>query len=347
MITDQSIMLNIDNVHYTEKPSNKEAAKIVIRLKNRNAVASMTIAEFAEAIQSGQTYTCGVLHGTTNRDWQQQQIFAVDIDNKDMLITPKEAGKKFRDIGLDIALFYHSFSSTREIPKYRFIFICNEVISDADECTKMNLALVNVFEGIDLKTANLNHMMYSTNKKVHLNESARLFDKQILLDIYGKQCKTNNTSLIYEPPPPKPPRQVTNSVMLGNGRYIDWGSCMENARINVRLMTAYFDLYRYIQDFKSYKKIHKKGTAICFDGCPLCGHNDCFMYLAKSNTYYCHSCGSTGNIINFVQATQGFSDKKTAIDYIKYNVCEIDRKAETKLYNKVQSEKRKAQHENK
>ncbi|MBU0712992.1 hypothetical protein KKC74_02810 [bacterium] len=53
--------------------------------------------------------------------------------------------------------------------------------------------------------------------------------------------------------------------------------------------------------------------------CPCCGHNDCFSYYSKTDTYTCFSAsdGSGGNIVNFIMNYKKITRPDAVIEYEK------------------------------
>ena len=162
------LTLNIDSVSYKEKPCVKTS-----NIQNRigSCKTTVNVKEFIEAIENGKSFKAAALNGSKNIDWESQQVFALDIDNNGQelkeygLLTPKEAYKRFADLGVPPAFYYESFSSTKEIPKFRLIFIVRNSITDVRIRNVIQMALMKIMPECDKACKDLSRLFFGTNKK--------------------------------------------------------------------------------------------------------------------------------------------------------------------------------------
>ena len=79
----KEIKLTIDTTIFTYKPSSIETAEIKTRLNDISSIKNITIQELFECISKGNTFCPAVLkNGTRNKNWVQQELVAIDIDNE-------------------------------------------------------------------------------------------------------------------------------------------------------------------------------------------------------------------------------------------------------------------------
>ncbi len=130
----KKVNLQIDNTSYDNKENaKKDFCKIKIRLQKDSLPTKVTVKEIAAVLQEGRTISPAVMSGTKAEDFIEQQVFMVDIDNKreDIpLLTVEESLSICEKNHLQPVFYYYTFSHTEKIPKFRLVFIMNEVIKD-------------------------------------------------------------------------------------------------------------------------------------------------------------------------------------------------------------------------
>ncbi len=175
---DIKILLNVDTVGYSYKPS-KYTAVISNRCRCKEALVTISPEELLKRIQDGYTYTPGAIGGTraehkAEREkakqerrstslepyWISQQVIVADIDNDktvideetgagkkaciDYPLSPEEALQACREFGLEPYAILKTFSYTEEHEKFRVILILNETLTDFAE----TYDLINRFTGL-------------------------------------------------------------------------------------------------------------------------------------------------------------------------------------------------------
>ena len=168
MDDDTFITLNIDSESFEHKPDKKQTALIQKRMSSNKK--QVTITEFISAIEEGRSFKAAALNGNKNVDWESQQVFALDIDNDEKsvnkygMLTPEEAYKRFNDLGVPPAFYYESFSSTKEKPKFRLIFIVKNPVIDIRIRNAIQMALMTIMPEADKSCKDLSRLFYGTNK---------------------------------------------------------------------------------------------------------------------------------------------------------------------------------------
>ena len=79
------IKVHIDPKGYDEKPSGKEIGGIKSRLQKGTSPSLVTLEELVQKIRTGHSISPGIMDGMSTKDWKEQQLFMVDIDNEESL----------------------------------------------------------------------------------------------------------------------------------------------------------------------------------------------------------------------------------------------------------------------
>ena len=77
------IKAHIDPKGYDEKPSGKEIGGIKTRLQKKSSPSFVTLEELVQKIKTGHSISPGIMGGMSAKDWKEQQLFMVDIDNEE------------------------------------------------------------------------------------------------------------------------------------------------------------------------------------------------------------------------------------------------------------------------
>lgn len=103
----KKIKVHIDPRGYNEKPSNKEIGGIKARLQKNTRPSLVTLEELVQKIETGHSISPGIMDGMSAKDWQEQQLFLVDIDNEEdgPILRVKDARAICRDNGLPLAFY--------------------------------------------------------------------------------------------------------------------------------------------------------------------------------------------------------------------------------------------------
>ena len=139
-----------------------------MRLQKQSVPVDVCIEELAEAIEQGRSICPAVMNGTTASNWEAQQLFLVDIDNeaneqlakkqncsiselspteKTPLLTIDAALTFCKKEQLPVAMYYPTFSSSSEKPKFRLGFIMDKPVICAVMHQLPQLTLSNILVG--------------------------------------------------------------------------------------------------------------------------------------------------------------------------------------------------------
>lgn len=292
----KKIKVHIDPRGYGEKPSNKEIGGIKARLQKSASPSLVTMEELVQKIETGHSISPGIMGGMSAKDWKEQQLFMVDIDNEEEgpILRIKDAKAICRDNGLSLAFYYQTFSHKKEHPKFRLGFVMDEPITDEDMRKHIMETLVNLFPQSDRSCVNADRFFHGTNKIVKLfNENARISWENIEAVTF----------------PTRPAEHHTD--------HSNHTEMRSDSELNELVQS--FDFFGYLKERNGGFRRTSKGAV--FHNCEICGHHDNLMYVAETNTFCCRSENKGGSIIDYLKYTEGLTTAQ-AIDKLKNELCE-------------------------
>lgn len=292
----EKIKILIDDKPYTSKPDSKETAYIKNRLAKPEAQKEYKINEIVECIGKGCTFTPAVLeNGTKNKNWVQQQLFCLDIDNEveGEILTPEEAITLLNDKGIKVFAFYHTFNSSEVKPKFRLLFLLKKPTYNRGEAKLIIKTLIDLLPQADKSCKDLSRLFYGTNKEVKIVDPEARITLEDIIKVAKPEAETET--------------KADYTVVK-----------------DLKQLIAEYDLENYmIQDGNEVCSSSDNWT--CFKNCKICGHNDCLRYCKDNNTFYCFGANSCkgGNIIDYLMITKN-QDREEAVKYFKYTLLGID-----------------------
>lgn len=290
------IKVHIDPKGYDEKPSGKEIGGIKSRLQKGTSPSLVTLEELVQKIETGHSISPGIMEGMSAKDWKEQQLFMVDIDNEEdgPILRIKDARAICHDNGLPLAFCYQTFSYTKEHPKFRLAFVMDKPIKDAGMRKHIMETLVNLFPQSDKSCVNADRIFHGTNKSAKLlNENGRI--------------SWENIEAVSFPARPEEHRS-------GHSSHIEIRSDSE-----LDELVRNFDLFGYLKERNGGFRRTSKG--VVFHNCEICKHHDNLMYVEETNTFCCRSENKGGSIIDYLKYTEGLTTAQ-AIDKLKNELCE-------------------------
>ena len=173
----EKIKVHIDPRCYDAKPSGKEIGGIKSRLQENTSPSVVTLEELVQKIKTGHSISPGIMDGMSAKDWKEQQVFLVDIDNEDegKMLQIKDAKAICEENRLPLAFYYQTFSNTKAHPKFRLGFVMDEPIIDETKRKRVIETLVKLFPQSDKSCVNADRIFHGTNKHAKLyNRNARI-----------------------------------------------------------------------------------------------------------------------------------------------------------------------------
>lgn len=279
------LKVHIDTKGYMEKPTGKEVGRIKIRLQKNTSSSIVTVEELIQKIRTGHSISPGIMEGMSAKDWKEQQLFLVDIDNEEdgQILYFKDAKRICAKHGRSPAFIYQTFNYCKEKPKFRIAFIMDTPVTDEAVRKRIIETLVKLFPQSDKSCVNADRIFHGTNKRVILlSESARISWESIRNIHLPSQNKNHD----FDPP----------SHLSG--------------RSDLELDEAIrsFDFFEYLK--KRNGDFRESNDSVVFQNCEVCGHHDNLMYVPTTNTFYCHSKNVGGSIIDYLVHAEGFSQSE-------------------------------------
>ena len=280
------IRLHIDPKGVDKKPTTNEWGRISQRVLRETSVKEVTVQQLAQKIRAGHTICPAVLNGSKAADWQEQQVFMVDIDNANQerpQLSQEQALAICGEYDLPPAIYYQTFSHSKSHPKFRLVFIMDSVVTDPNTRRMIVERLVSIFPQSDKACMNANRIFLGTNKEVILhNKNAQItVDKVLAIPIAA------STSDEYSSRSNNHPEIRKNSELAAKIRN--------------------FDFLSYLAERNG--PYSESGNTVKFQNCEVCGHKDDLRYYKATNTFYCFSSSGEvgGTIIDYLMAVEGLT----------------------------------------
>lgn len=145
------------------KPSKNDFAKVKSSLRLEN-IGRVKVEDLITYILRG--YTISPSGANTNNEWQQQQCFMLDFDNKYSNFTMEEVLDYASTINRTPTFTYYTFSHTEDKPKFRFVYCMKEPITVQKQMQAIVDNTLRLFKDFEPDTAcrDLSHIFLGTNK---------------------------------------------------------------------------------------------------------------------------------------------------------------------------------------
>ena len=279
------VRLHIDPRGVSKKPTENEWGGISQRVLRNSSIKEVTVQQLAQKIEGGQTICPAVLNGSKAADWQEQQVFMVDIDNADTekpQLSQERALAICEEHGLTPAIYYQTFSHSKSRPKFRLVFIMDSIITEPNTRRMIVERLISIFPQSDKACTNANRIFLGTDKEVVLyRKNARISTEEVL----AIPCDS-----------------------LSSGQPSKDGALRE-LRSNPELAEQIrsFDFLSYLAERNG--AYSGSGNIISFENCEVCGHKNDLRYYKDTNTFYCFSSSGEvgGTIIDYLMAVEGLT----------------------------------------
>lgn len=317
--------LHIDTIEYQYKPDIAEIKKISNRII-RSSV-DIDIKTLACEVEKGKSFVASYLNKKHNKElrrsincWSSQEIVCIDFDNeyydnktkkkyKKIEMTLEMALHEFKDTA---AFLYKTFNYSKDHPKFRVVFVLNEIIRDYCLFSHLMDSILKKYPMADKSCSDGSRLFLGGSEVIELNYNNKLNIYDFINDVEIKDARgvlpTNDIltySIIGRKNPP-----VEKNPIVQREIYELIDECMkfsnESHSFN-HINDAYEFLYK--QDISSYliNTGYLKKYQTNFH-CLL--HNDSqpsasiFRDDKTGNYMYkCHSdsCGFTGNIVRVTE----------------------------------------------
>ena len=208
------ITLNIDSVCFLEKPNDS----IIGGIRNRLAKGTTTlkVSELIEHIERGGSFTPAAMKGTTGSSWISQQVIVADVDNTEPVLDengkPVKGKKKAvdnplssdvalqvcRDHGVTPSFMYHTFSNTKELERFRIVWVLDSPVESATKGVELTARVTELLDAVapgamDASIADAARLIFGGTKGCVFNVSSfTSIDSLRALPESGKAAATSH-----------------------------------------------------------------------------------------------------------------------------------------------------------
>lgn len=297
----EKFKLHIDKIGYTDKKclkNEEEIQKLKKRLQRDYPPIEASLEEVIEELQKGKTISPAVMKGTESKDFEEQQLFMVDIDNKKEdipILTVEKALEICEKNHLAPVFYYYTFSHKETLPKFRLVFVMDEVITDHILRDTITRKLIDLFEQADTSCTNADRLFFGTNKEA------------IICDLTSRITVDNVLKI------------PAKSVIVKKKKTI-------RADKELEKLINDFDFFSYLKE-RNGNIVRDSSRYIMFENCEICGHHNDLVYYPKTNSFNCFSDDGKvgGTIIDYLIAVEKLSVSE-AIKKFKEELCKVSKK---------------------
>lgn len=247
----KTYLINYNPKRVITKPK-KHSFEMSVHLKEINVTTGITINEFGNMISApnshtwfGGTYT----HSLTNDNWTSTSVIGLDFDSGEYSVT--ETIEKLKTNGINPQLWYSSFSSITEHPKYRIVLFLDQPITNYEHREMVYKGLLNIVPHADHSCKNASRIFFGGKEAVILHSDpistqslidstgiavitgdkgrSRYIPKGLNSNYYGENGEfLSSTNRNYPFLPTHPTPMSIKGKLLPT---IDWGNAKERVRI--------------------------------------------------------------------------------------------------------------------
>lgn len=148
---------------FPKKPNKQDMAHIRSRLRYTQMLR-FKIQDFITLILRG--HTVSPSGANSNKEWEIQQCFMLDFDNKSSNFTMEEVLDYASTIYKTPTLAYYTFSNTKKKPKFRFVYCLKEPITNKEQMQDIISKLLKLFKDYspDMACNDLCRLFLGTNE---------------------------------------------------------------------------------------------------------------------------------------------------------------------------------------
>lgn len=146
IIDTETFPVLVDSVGYKDGKPTAYYGAIQKRLQKPEAARELTVEQLAEAVESGRSFLPALCEGgTSNENWKRARLFVLDVDNDPAhlarigrtVLWPKDAIARCEEAGVPPVMYYFTWTTTPEQPRYRLAFLLADTVDDFDTAHKV------------------------------------------------------------------------------------------------------------------------------------------------------------------------------------------------------------------
>ena len=188
----------IDTYQSHHKPSTNDlghVSKIKNRLKKGELKEQfLTIEDLSNKLINGYAIIPAILQGgASDNNFVSQQVFMIDIDNKEKVLTIEDALKLCKNI--NPAFIYATFNYKSNLPKYRIVFVLDREITSKNDRDFIQKYLINLFNDFaDSSCVDCSRVFYG-GKKLLYNSFNSIVNSDVILKNYRQTSNKDFNSI--------------------------------------------------------------------------------------------------------------------------------------------------------
>jgi hypothetical protein len=254
----KTYLINYNPMRVMTKPK-KHTMEMSVHLNGINVPTGITINEFGNMVSAPNSHTWfggTFTNNITNQNWTSTQVIGLDFDSGEY--TASETIEKLKMNGVYPQLWYSSFSSTLEHPKYRIVLFLDQPITNIEHREMVYRGLLNIVPHADKSCKNAARIFFGGKEAVILHADpistqslidstgiavitsdkgrSRYIPEGLNSNYYGENgefLSINNRNYPFLPNTPPPPMSMKGKLLPT----IDW----ENAKERVRILKDFLD----------------------------------------------------------------------------------------------------------
>ena len=356
MIPAQTFHCTIDRKPHKTKPKGAAIGGII----NRKKPERITLEDLGDILGRGGTFCPAVLEGTKQKDWKNQELLGLDIDNDhtEEPLALEDALAVLEKNYLRPAFCYYTFRSTDAKPKYRIIFSLLEPSDNHADIFRLTYRINSLLEDerpgcIDMCNMDFHRIFFGTDKPILWGLQFDPIDMQEALAFLPK-AKGEDQALFEKLRTLKTPEgdgdivppelvakidELIKAEGLADAEKPAEASKLKESPTTARTATAYnltqlearlaADIENF--DLKGYIRPSGRGPRYA---CPICGSSE-GLHI-KGHRWACHGTNHLanhmpyngqkpgGDIIAYLQDLHKIS-KSEAFDMFKFDIMNYDR----------------------
>ena len=301
-----------------------------VRAKGFNTNRTLcTIDELVDFINNGQTIYCSVLNLVKNESVKDdqfvfQQVFGVDIDHTAMTLDELVASLPYAP-----TVIYNTFSHTEQAPRYRVLFISNDIVKDANHAKQIRQHLINVIPGADESCINASRAFYAGHV-IYTNEYAAFNPFDIAVEDIAEPSVEDST----------PNRLISEDESIIEVVRENLKSAAIQELYGNRIVKTSYEINNIIYKIPLYLILGLDVKVAQKFNCVLDDHADengsAHIQITKGGYYFykCFGCNTTLYITDFISIeelleilnirTMWFEFNKDVIDYNRNIIANVD-----------------------
>lgn len=199
IIDTEAFPVMVDSVCYKDGKPTAYYGAIQKRLQKPEAAHELTVEQLAEAVESGRSFLPALCEGgTSDGNWRSARLFVLDVDNDPAHLArvgrpalwPRDAIARCEEAGVPPVMYYFTWSTTPEQPRYRLAFLLADAVDDFDTARKVIAGLSALVPERDKGSATPVHLYVAGGGVVETMEPVSLPTVEQVVALAPEEAET-------------------------------------------------------------------------------------------------------------------------------------------------------------